>query len=148
MKYALLFLLPVVLSSCFGYKEVSLREVRSVELRRIDDHGVSFTVEAVINNPNDYRIKARDPDVDLFVNGKPMGKATIDSVLTLDKHSERSYFVPVTAIISGDQLTGIVLAGMLTGRVMLRAQGSMVGQVGLFRRRFPFELEQEVELDQ
>jgi LEA14-like dessication related protein len=88
----------ILLSGCFSYKEVTLKEVRSVELRSFDEHGVSVVVDVVINNPNNYRIHVKDPDVDVFLDQEPLGKAAFDSTLVLDRKAERAYVLPVSAV--------------------------------------------------
>ena len=142
--------LPVVflLSGCFSYRDVALVEVRSVTTHDISNEGAAFTVEAVIDNPNNYRIKAKDPDVALYLNGQLIGAATLDSIVTLDKRTSRAYDVHLHAHPTGDQFMTALLLAALTGNATVGVKGSIVGQAGLFRHRFPFELEQEVELDQ
>ncbi len=139
-----LFLLP----GCFSYKEVVLVEVRSVTTTGFGNEGAAFTVEAVIDNPNDYRIKAKDPDVDLFLNGQLIGAATLDSALVLEKMSSQAYQVHLHARPNDDKFMTMVLLAALSGKATIGAKGTVVGQAGLFRHRFPFELEQEVEFDQ
>jgi LEA14-like dessication related protein len=148
MKRPLLWLvLPLFLSNCLGYKEVSLQEVQAVSLQQLDPDGIWFTVDAVIENPNGYRIKARDPDVDLFVNGSSIGKARIDSVITLEKHSTQLYSIPVHVAVSDKQMTAILLASAFSGKATLGAKGTLVGQAGPLKRRFPFEVEHMLEFE-
>lgn len=150
MKRYLPLLAPLLLlsSGCVGYKEVSLKEVLSVEFGRLDRNGIDLTVDAVIDNPNGYRIKARDPDVDLFINGIGVGKARIDSVLTLEKWSARAYAIPVHVDVDQGQLSSLLLMSALSGSARVGAKGTLVGQAGPFRHRFPFEVEEVLELGQ
>jgi LEA14-like dessication related protein len=134
----------LLLTSCFSYKEVTLREIRSVELEQLSDSSITFTVQAVIDNPNGYRIKARDTDLDLYVNGAHVGKATIDTLMTLDRRIAQNYTIPVQAQLRSGQMMALLLTTALSGRALLGVKGSIRGQVGLFKRRFPFEMEQEV----
>jgi LEA14-like dessication related protein len=143
----LLCLVPLVFTSCLGYREVVLKDVLSVDLRRIDASGIDVTVEVVIDNPNGYRIKARDPDVDLFINGIGVGKAGMDSVIVLEKRSTRTYAIPMHVGIEHQRLVSMVMLSALNGKTQFSAKGVVTGQAGPFKHRFPFEVEEVLELD-
>ncbi len=147
LRSLLTLALGLPLGGCLSYREVTLREVRSVDVHEFTDKGVAFTVEAVIDNPNNYRIKARDPEVDLYLNGQRIGAATLDSTVVLDRRSARSYAVHLHARPDNDAFMTTLLLAALSGRTIVGAKGTVVGQAGPFRHRFPFELEQEVRLD-
>lgn len=140
----------LVLGGCLSYQEVTLKEIRSVELRSFDDHGVSVLVDVAIDNPNNYRIHVHDPDVDVFLDNEPLGRATFDSTFVLERKGERNYLVPVRATFEGG-IQGLWLGGMsaLTlGEARIRIIGTVKGRVGLIGRRIPFELDQIVPFHQ
>jgi LEA14-like dessication related protein len=145
-RASLFLLLTLLLSSCLGYKEVVLQEVKNIEVRSMDAKGVSILLEAVIENPNGYRIKAMDPDVDLFLNGKFIGKGHLDSTLVLEKRSTNTYSIPLHAELNGGSLLGMMLTGALSDGVELKATGTVVGKAGFLRKRFPFELTEQLDL--
>ena len=148
MRWTWCLSIALLFTTCFSYRDVALVEVRSVTTHEITNEGAAFTVQAVIDNPNNYRIKAKDPDVDLYLNGQLIGAATLDSTIVLDRKSSRPYDVHLHARPTSDRFMTALLLAALTGKATVGVKGSIVGQAGLFRHRFPFELEQEVELDQ
>lgn len=147
---ALHLLVPVLLllplASCLSYKQVELVDVTNIRVERMDAKGIAVRVDAVVNNPNNYRIHAQDPDVDLYVNDKFIGKGILDSNLSLDKRTTRIYSVPMHAELQGGALLMVLLSGVFGGNeVKLAAKGTVVGRVGLLRKRFPFEFEERVQ---
>lgn len=139
----------VLLPGCLSYREVALRGVEDVQVERLDRQGIALQVLATIENPNGYRIQVKDPDVDLYLDGTFIGKATLDSTITLDKRSTRTYTVPLHADLStgGASALFLILGAALKGEVLLGAKGSVVGKAFLLRKRFPFEVEQRIELN-
>lgn len=141
-----LHLLPLfLLSSCLSYKPVELVEVDNIRVVRMDTKGIAVRVDARVSNPNNYRIHAQDPDVDLYVNDKFVGKGVLDSALTLQKRSTQVYSVPLRAELQGGSLLVVLLGSVFGGNeVKLAAKGTVVGRVGLIRKRFPFAFEEKV----
>ena len=146
MKFLLPVLAALLFTSCLSYKEVELVDITDVEVEKFDAKGVSVRVDAMIANPNGYKIHVLDPDVDLFLNGKFVGKGILDTALVLDKKSTRVYSVPLHADLKGGSLLMVMLSGAMNGgKYLLGAKGTVVGKAGLIRKRFPFELEEELE---
>ena len=145
-RLVLPFLLSVPLTSCLSYKEVELIDVTDIRVERMDARGVAVRVNALVNNPNNYRIHAQEPDVDLYLNDKFIGKGVLDSVITLLPKTTQVYSIPMHAELQGGSLLMVLLSGALGGNDMkLAAKGTVVGRVGLFRKRFPFEFEETID---
>ncbi len=146
MRRLLPLLLSMSLSSCLSYKEVELIDVTDIRVERLDARGVAVRVNALVNNPNNYRIHAQEPDVDLYLNDKFIGKGVLDSVITLLPKTTQVYSIPMHAELQGGSLLMVLLSGALGGNeVKLAAKGTVVGRVGLFRKRFPFEFEETID---
>ena len=140
--------LLLLLSSCINYQDVTFLGVRNVELRKMDGNDIALTIDAEVENPNGYRIKLKDPDVDLWYNGHLIGKAVLDSAVVLDKRSTRVYPVYISADTKGK--LGPILLGslgsLLSGQAEVRAAGTVKGQVGIISKRFPFDIRDTLEL--
>lgn len=128
-----------------NYEQVKLKDIPDIRVQRLDAQGIAVRVEAAVDNPNNYRIQVLDPDVDLYVNDKFIGKGVLDSALVLEKKSTRVYSIPLHADLEGGSLLMLLLSGALNGgNVKLAAKGTVVGKVGLLRKRFPFEFEETI----
>jgi LEA14-like dessication related protein len=146
MRSFLLPTLALLLTSCLSYKEVVMHNIADVEVRKLDLKGVDLTAHVRLENPNGYRIHVKDPDVDLYLNGTFVGKGMLDSTLVLDRRSSRIYVIPLHAEFKGTNLLMMLLGGALTGEMKIGAKGTVVGQAGLLRKRFPFEVEETVDM--
>lgn len=143
----LLLPLAFLVTGCFSYKQVELKDITNVSVERMDGKGIAVRVDALLDNPNGYRIHVLDPDVDLYVNDKYIGKGILDSALVLERKTTRVYSVPLHADLQGGSLLMLLLSGALTGDdVKFGAKGTVVGKAGLIRKRFPFELEEQIDL--
>lgn len=142
------FLLPVLLlAGCMSYSEVKLEGVQAVQVKRLDATGLSASVTLLVENPNAYRIAVMDPDVDLYVNGMAIGKAALDSTLTLEPRVRKAYTVPLHASFTNGApaLLPALLGSAFTGSLKLGAKGTVVGKAWLVRKRFPFAFEHQLE---
>lgn len=134
------------LTSCSTFKEVELKGITGAELIRMDGKSMAMRIDAVVENPNGFRIAVEEPDVDLFINDRFIGKAQLDSALVLEKRSSMVYPVYLHTDISGGPLLGMLIMGAMQGEMKVAAKGTVAGRSGSFSRRFPFELEQVVDL--
>lgn len=145
-------LLPLVASavllmaSCSSYDEVELKDISNVEVLRMDGKQVALRVDALVNNPNGFKIHVEDPDVDLYLNDRFVGKGLLDSALVLDRKSTKIYPVYLHADLQGGAVLFMLLGGALSGELKLGAKGTVAGRSGMLKKRFPFELEETIDL--
>ncbi len=136
-----------LLASCSAYKEVELTDITNVEVLKMDASTVALRVDARINNPNGFTIHVEDPDVDLFLNDRFIGKGVLDSSLVLKRRTATVYPVHLHADLQGGPLLMLLLSGAFNGDpVKLGAKGTVAGRSGALKKRFPFEVEQMIDL--
>jgi hypothetical protein len=77
-----------------------------------------------------------------------VGKVLLDSTVVLDQRSTRTYSIPLHASFAGRTGPALftIMAAALRGRTKLGAKGTVTGKAMLIRKRFPFELEQSIDL--
>jgi LEA14-like dessication related protein len=138
--------LLLALTGCFRYDDVELCDIANVEVMKFDAQGIAVRVDAMIHNPNNYRINVSDPDVDLFLNDKFIGKGLLDSALVLDSRSTRLYSIPLHADLQGGSLLALLLSGGLSTEMKLGVKGTVRAGSGALSKRFPFELEETIDL--
>lgn len=137
----------LLLSGCMHYNEVKLLGVQDAQLTRLDGKGLSVVVLAEVSNPNKYKISLSDPDVDLYLNDRLVGKAMLDSTVVLAANTTHTYRVPLhTDFSQGENLLPMLLGGALSGSMKVGAKGSIVAKARLLHKRFPFEVEQQIDL--
>ncbi len=146
----LLLLLPLLVSGCITYEEVTFNGITDVQVDRFDHRGVVARVTVSLDNPNNFRIHVVDPSVELYLNDVYIGKALLDSSLVLEKKLAKDYAVAMHTTFDGHgvQAMGAILAAALTKKATLKAKGSVVGKAFLLRKRFPFEEEHDFEWEE
>lgn len=144
---AALGLAALLLQGCMRYSEVELVGVRDARLTRFDGKGISAVIAVEVYNPNSYRIQLSEPDVDLLLNGMPLGKAVMDSALVLVPNSTQVYQIPLHATVNpGTNWMPLLLGTAMGGTLHLQAKGTVLAKAKMVRKRFPFELEQDLDL--
>ena len=136
----------LLVSSCSTYDEVELKDITNVEVLRMDGKQVALRVDALVNNPNGFKIHVEDPDVDLYLNDRFVGKGLLDSALVLERKSTQVYPVYLHADLQGGAMLFMLLGGALSGELKLGAKGTVAGRSGMLKKRFPFELEETIDL--
>lgn len=144
----LLSILSVVLlfASCSRYQDVVLHEITDAELISMNAKAIALRIDARIENPNGFRIHVEEPDVDLFLNDRFVGKAQLDSALVIDKKATAVYPVYMHADLAGGPLVAMLITSALSGEVKVGAKGSAAGRAGALKKRFPFEVSQVIPL--
>lgn len=137
------------LTGCTNYREVVFKGVESVSVGRFDQQGMQLTADVRLENPNNFRIKVSDPDVDVFLNGFYLGKAHLDERVILPKRTDATYHVPLHADFdgTGSNVLTAMLSAALSGKGELRVKGTVTGGIGfLLRKKFPFEETETIDL--
>ncbi|MFN3874543.1 MAG: LEA type 2 family protein [Flavobacteriales bacterium] len=145
-RFAPLAAMLLLSASCSPYKDVELTDITRVEVLSLTPEAVALRVDARIDNPNAFRIEVAEPDVDLFLNDKYIGKGQLDSALVLEKRKAQVYPVYLRADLQGGPLVAMLLASAFSGQVKVGAKGTIAGRSGALKKRFPFELEQVIDL--
>ncbi|HEY0976134.1 MAG TPA: LEA type 2 family protein [Flavobacteriales bacterium] len=143
-----LILLVVLLATGCTYQEVVFKGVNGASVSRLDQRGVALNLDVTLENPNGFRIKVQDPDVDVYLNELYIGKARLDERIVLPPRSTGIYHIPLHASFDGDgsNAMGALLVATLSGRGDLRVKGTVRAGTWLFRRKFPFEERHTIDL--
>jgi LEA14-like dessication related protein len=140
--------ISLLLAGCMGYAPVEFRGGGDALVQQLDAKGLHASVTVQVYNPNDYRITISDPDMAVYLNGVAVGQALLDSAVTLERNSDRSYTLPLhVAWTKGQQgLLPVLMASALSGQVKLGVKGTVVGKARWISKRVPVEMEQLVEI--
>ncbi|MBK8228684.1 MAG: LEA type 2 family protein [Flavobacteriales bacterium] len=138
--------IALLLASCSRYQDVVLHEITDAELISMNAKSIALRVDARIENPNGFRIHVEEPDVDLFLNDRYIGKALLDSALVIDKKTTSVYPVYMHADLAGGPLVAMLITSALSGEVKVGAKGSAAGRAGALKKRFPFDVSQVISL--
>lgn len=136
----------ILLSSC-QVEQVDLVDISSVAVKDMNANEMFLDVTAVFDNPNSFSIKVIESDLDLFLEGSNMGKATLLEGFTLESGKQKSYNLKVKAEGSNLQMKmlPIMLSAALTGKVTVKLEGDITGRVALIKKKVKVNITEEVK---
>lgn len=147
MRYLNTFLVLIastlMLTSCFSYKEIELGDVTDVKLNRAANGGVEVQAAMHVKNPNNYKIKIKKIEADMFVNGKNVGKMQLSKKVVLPKKSDQVQTFAVNTQLSN--LLSAMPSVLFGGDINLKLKGFIWGKVFIFRQKFPLEAEEKID---
>lgn len=138
----LFILLALFLTSCFSYKELELGDVSDVKVNKVSNGGIEIQAGIKINNPNNYKIKVKKIDADLFVNGQKVGKMNLSKKVVLAKKSDQTQNFAVNTQLSN--LISAMPSLLFGGEINLQMKGYIKGKVFIFSKKFPIEAEKRI----
>ena len=94
-------------------QEVTLSEVENVKLER-NNNSLDVVLYLKINNPNSFKIKINEIDLELTLNSWEVGEVTSNEELILKPNSEDVYPVPVNIDIDNVLTGGVALISLFS----------------------------------
>lgn len=138
-----------LLSSCEVH-DVTMVDLDKVVLKKVEQTEMYMDVTAVLDNPNSFKINVTGTDLDLYLEERYMGKATLENEVTLKAKSQESYHMEIKATGKNLnlELLPILLSAALTGKVSIRLHGDVEGKVFFFKQAVKVDITEEVEFNQ
>ena len=148
-RTSLYLLLTVFICSCTAYKEVELIGVNYYALGDLAKETVDLTVKLEVNNPNAYNIRIKKTTLDLFLEGKEVGKAKMQKDIVLKKKTQQEYEFTIRA--NYKELSGAVLKsiGSLIGKnkVSIGLKGKVKAKAfGIVGKKFDLDVKESINL--
>lgn len=144
---AAFFAMLLMMTACVSYEEVEIVSIDDVEIVSFSTEKIVVKITATVHNPNNYKIKIVNSDLDLFLNARNMGKATIDDKIVLPKKSKDQHIFTVTSDLkkAGGLIGGILTMG-LGGGAELRVKGTIKAKAFGIGKKFPVDLKERVSM--
>jgi len=125
LKSTLLLLsISILFNACSIYKSVDIGGVDNVDFKGMVDNKISLQLKVPIKNPNGYKLKITDMDLDVTINGKYLGKMKNSKTITIPKKSDEVQIFPVDVHVK-NMLTSMSMFYKL--RKMKSAEMQIVG---------------------
>jgi LEA14-like dessication related protein len=117
------------LSSCKIYQDVDVIEVENVVFNEFDDEGAEAEVWLKIKNPNAYKVVLTDSDIDLYFEGKLLGKVQLVENMEVPKKSLSTQVMKVEVGFDNmEELMGNILTFLFKDNFVLEAKGYVKGK--------------------
>ena len=75
LKYFSIIFICSFLISCVDIQPLDIGNIDDVKVKSLTDKGVELTMGVTIKNPNNMKFKVKAYDLDVYIDGKKMGKA-------------------------------------------------------------------------
>lgn len=141
----------------FGFTKPRSPEVRGISRIRVnrnnEEKKVQLEIGLEVFNPNPYKMKVLEYDLDVFVNGKPLGKVAERRISVMQKEDDsqvtfgvRTDLKKVLGGIGG--LVGGLISGLVSGEkeVDVRVKGYVKARARGIDRKVPVDFEKSYEL--
>lgn len=149
MKRFLIFiLLGTALSSCNLYKDVEVTQVGEIRFTEMGQEGVKAEVDLRIDNPNSFKVKLIDSDIDVWINGMEVGKVRLAEHLTLNKKSEEDVVLKLSSDYDelSPQFLQTALSLFFANSADFKAQGYVKGKALMVSKKVDVDVEDRVML--
>jgi len=149
MRYILLVLGVLILGTSCAYKNVELVRVASVHVDEFSSDNVQVTASLVLKNPNDFEIKIKDSDLDLYVNDYKVARADIRKMIKIPKNTVMTHDLVFDSSL--EDVGGGVLRSLVSvisrGIVKIGIKGSVNATAYKMTEKVPVDVEGDVKVD-
>ena len=149
MRHILLVLGVLILGSSCAYKNVELVRVASVHVDEFSSDNVQVTASLVLKNPNDFEIKIKDSDLDLYINDYKVARADIRKMIKIPKNTVMTHDLVFDSSL--EDVGGGVLRSLVSvisrGIVKIGIKGSVNATAYKMTEKVPVDVEGDVKVD-
>ena len=149
MRYIFLVLGVLILGTSCAYKNVELVRVASVHVNEFSSDNVQVTASLVLKNPNDFEIKIKDSDLDLYVNDYKVARADIRKMIKIPKNTVMTHDLVFDSSL--EDVGGGVLRSLVSviarGIVKIGIKGSVNATAYKMTEKVPVDVEGDVKVD-
>lgn len=131
MKTIIPLLLLACLCACKQPKDLVYRDVEHFSVKHADVKETVLSMDVRLFNPNKYKVRLKSADVDVFLNGKKLGKMKLGKRVTILKNETTSMPVVVNVDV-GNSLLGMVQSVFGNDAVIKLTGNIRAGRFGMF----------------
>lgn len=144
IKWGYLLVLLFILNAC-TFENIQFINAEHLRLVRVEGKKMHLTFDAIINNPNNFTIKVKPSNFDVYVNGKQLGVAHLDERVKIIKKSESTIAVPVSVELENGALPQLIAASFKS-TAEIRVVGTVRAAVSIVSKRKKIDEKREISL--
>ena len=141
--------ISVILSSCISYKDVEYQGIENFAIGNPLKEKMPIHLDITINNPNNYNIKIKKAEFEIYINSTKMGESTLYRPITIEKNKTKSY--PITIITSSKEIGKSLLSSvsfLMGSKIKLKIKGNLIAKVFGIRKKIDFDLDEAISASQ
>lgn len=143
--FSTLFLMLSSLFSCI-YKEVVIMKLENVFVKQFSSKGIVAEVFMKVKNPNNYDISIVGSDLDIIINGNPVGKAKFSDKIKLPKKSENVHRFIIESNFEkiGSGLLATLASVLMSQSVKLGVKGDVTAKAMFVQKKIKVDFNENV----
>jgi LEA14-like dessication related protein len=147
-SFFILLFISSTLSSCFNYKDLSFNGVENLKLSKIEQGELNLSLDIKLENPNNYKIKIKPTDLQIYVSNKELGSIRLDKKLVIKKNSSATYPVVINTKLRNAAGAGIGTIMELSTKksVHIQIKGPLKGSVYGFTKKVVLDETKVIDL--
>jgi LEA14-like dessication related protein len=146
-KIALLFFIPLLLSSCVTIKEVNIGKIQGLKVEEVTKESVKLEFQIPIENKNNFKIKIKDVDLKIDVNRVSLGEVKKIKKIVIPANSNEVHTFNVEAKVSNILMGSLAMLGsMLGGKANVKVNGHIKAKAFFVTKKIKIEENNPVKL--
>jgi LEA14-like dessication related protein len=121
-------LLIIFLTSC-KYEDIEFKKLDDFKLDKLNFNEVSATVYAEVSNPNTYKIKITEYDIDVSLNGITFKASNPEAGIVIPAKSDSRIEIPLDLTLESNLLSGKTIKLIAETFTKKSAMITLVGNV-------------------
>lgn len=134
-----------MLSSCI-YKDVEIVKLENVFVKQFSSKGIAAEVFLKVKNPNGYDITIVGSDLNIIINDREVGKATISDKITFPKKTEnvQRFIIESDFEKLGSGVLATLASVLLTQSVKLGVKGDITAKALFLQKKIKVDFNENV----
>ena len=121
----------IVFTACKKPQGFDYRGVKNIQLQKLGFDNSKLSMELVYFNPNNFGVRLKKVDCDIFVDNNFLGKYTLDTSLYIDKKSE--FVLPSYMNVEMKNIYKNVFNVLFSKEITVKLKGiTKVGKSGVY----------------
>lgn len=138
--YALTLIISILITSCASFEDIKIGDIQNLKINGIEDNVFKIDVEVPVDNPTVFSFKITSVDIRTTVNGKYIGKLSLNEPVKIKSRRKENYLVPVDVKISNVLVTMFVMMNVKSGSSLtVKLEGTAQGQSVFIKKEYSIE---------
>lgn len=128
VKWIAIFVLIFSLQGCFEFENVNFKGIESVKMPKMDDKEILVDLSFKLENPNNFNIKLKPSQIEVFVSDKKIGTIHLDKKIVFKKKKENIYSTQIKVKLEDGAFFSLFKLA-LKDEIPVRFKGKIKGSV-------------------
>ncbi len=121
----------LLICSCKAPKDFVFRDVQNFSIGKADLHQAQLSMDVKLYNPNNYRMKLKKADLDVYMNNKHLGKMNVRERYTVPQMD--TFSLPIVLDVDMNNVLPNALQLIMNSNVTVKLTGKVkAGRHGVF----------------